>query len=474
MSETTNASKIIDALKSEANETLASVLGSTPLEAFNITDLGNFPYVWQNPSNLKFNKKTYTWIKSNLRADTTPLQFDPGTDFVNQYLQQATNIRWSLSEADQATLNKAAANATQQQAAVLNAWKSAMGSLPDPDGGLPIDSIANIITTTWADPPTDLNTIKTSLNLGKLLNKTPASGAPVLPVFVSWLNALGSSLALQNNVTMNNGYLDRAIDAIQNPTTENGGLAVDDGKIYPAYQVANQVSEIENALKAGSPVTLDMKVSRSTTDEFEVTITGQTGFKIPILEYFDVGVGASADYFSSDIATTDNTTTVSMSFPGVNLVNYGPVAFTQAGTSESWYWMDPIRAAVENGFPAADVSDYKFATEPTISDFDDTGQFGYVVGVAIAGYPTVTITVESASYQKIQKTFEQTVSSSVSFLGIKLASASESTYSNKVEVDESKSTVTITLSPPPSLVAGNVVDSVGWVLGVQPMYPAAS
>jgi len=61
----------------------------------------------------------------------------------------------------------------------------------------------------------------------------------------------------------------------------------------------------------------------------------------------------------------------------------------------------------------------------------------------------------------------------VSFLGIQLASASESTYSNDVTVDTANSTVTITLAPPQELVAGTVNASQAWVLGVQPNYPAA-
>ncbi len=43
MPESLDASVIIDALKAKANSVLASALGSTPLEAFAITSLGNFP-----------------------------------------------------------------------------------------------------------------------------------------------------------------------------------------------------------------------------------------------------------------------------------------------------------------------------------------------------------------------------------------------------------------------------------------------
>lgn len=467
MPESLDASVIIDALKAKANSVLSSALGSTPLQGFAITSQGNFPYNWQDTQNVtQFNQPTYTWISSNLKAGATPLELDGS--FVNLYIQALSAISWSLSKADQATLNIAASNATKQAAAVQNAWLQAFKKLPA--GSSPIDDIAKIITTTWASTPTTLMAIQNSINLGKLLDQTPASGQAVLPVFVSWLNAIGSSLSLQNNVTMNNAYLGRALAAVQNATSGNGGLLLNDGTTVPAFRVANQNSDIQNALASGSPVTMSMTVSRSTSNEFTVSVEGQTGFSIPVLDFLTIGIGGNASYFSSDLATTDNETTVDMSFPGANLVNFGPVAFTETGSSSSWFWMDPIRQAIANG--ANDVSGFKFSPVPPI-DFSPAGPFGFVMGVAISGYPTMTITIKSSSYQKIQKTFQQTASSSVSFLGIQLASASESTYSNNVQVDAASSTVTITLAPPQELVAGTVNAAQGWVLGVQPSYPAA-
>jgi hypothetical protein len=96
------------------------------------------------------------------------------------------------------------------------------------------------------------------------------------------------------------------------------------------------------------------------------------------------------------------------------------------------------------------------------------------MGAAISNYPSMEITVKSSSYQKIQQTFEQSASVGISFLGIPLGiGGRESSYSNKVTTSSTDSTVTITLNPPTELVAGSAVDSVGWVLGVQPDYPAA-
>ena len=470
-----NAMEIINNLKDKAADTLSASLGSAKLKSFDISSSGNFPYVWEDPRNLSFNQKTYEWISGSLKPKTSPAQFAPGTNFTNLYLQALTNISWSLSTAEQATLNQATQNTTQQQAAVLNAWKSSFGSLPA--GTNPIDEIASTIATTWANPATDLESIRNSINLGNLLNKVPAAGQPVMPVFVNWLNAYGASLALQNQVTMNNAYLRKAVAALQSPSVTNGGITLNDGNIVPAYIVNPQVSDIENAMSpanAKSNVTdLEMTVSQSSQSEFSVSIKGGASFKIPVMEFITFGVGGSANYFHEEIVKSGNDTTVHMTFPGTNLVTFGPRPFRQSGESQSWFWMDPVRDAIKNGFPAKDVSGFKFATQPGITDWSATGPFGYLAGVAIANYPTIKITVKSSNFQKIATDFKQGVNTSVSFLGIELASASEATHSAKVDVNESDSTVTITLEPPKSLVAGNAVDSVGWILGAITEYPAS-
>lgn len=470
MSESLKADVIINALKDQANNILSAALGSTRLEPFNIGSKGNMPYYWQNPRNLEFNQKTYEWIDSNLKAGTSPLQLDQS--FTNLYIDALGKIAYSLSTDDQAKLNKAKEDATDQQGAVLRAWKEAFGSIPPgTQTQQPIDLIATEIAANWAKPPTTLQDIQQSTNLNALLNNVPASGKSVVPVFANWLNAVGESVSLENNTTMNNAYVSWALRAAQNPDANNGGLQLDNNKIVPAYTVANQLSDILNGLKnSGQAANLTMTVTRSTENDFQVSVEAGASFTIPVLELLSINVGGNSKYFQSDIATTDNETNVTMNFPGVTLVNFGPADF-EMSPPRNWFWMKPIGDAIKNG--DSDVSGFKFSPRPQI-DFSKSGPFGYLMGVAISNYPSMEITVKSSSYERIQKTFQQSASIGVTFLGIPLGiGGKESSYSNKVTTDSSSKTVTITLNPPKELVAGENVDSVGWILGVQPAYPAA-
>jgi hypothetical protein len=470
------AATLIDQLTNQARSILSSVLQDQKLEPLDPASQGEFPYYSQNTRTLLFNNLTYAWINSSLKAGASPAQLDNSL-FTNQFTDVLGKVNYSLSKADQATLVAAQKNATNQQMALLTAWQQAYGSLPPATPTMqPIDIILATIANSWATPATTLPAMQQSINLNALLNNTPASGQPIRPVLASWLNAMGSSISLQNATTMNNAYVARALAAVQtaaagNPPLGNGGLALDNNTTVPAYTISPQLSDIINALSdlSTNKITLDMTVTRATQSEYKVSVSGGTSFSIPILSFFGVSAGGSASYFSDQIATTSNSVRVLMTFTGCNLINFGPLPYNQAN-GLGWAWFEPIRQAIQNG--GKDVSGYKFSPQPQV-DFSTAGPFGYADAVAISNYPSVEITVKSANYQSILQTFQQETHASVSFLGIPLASATESTYSSSASQDASSSTVTIKLSPPQSLVAGNTNLSVGWVLGAVLSYPCA-
>lgn len=466
---------MIQGITAQANAILSQVL-QAPLQPLNCGSLGQFPYFYQNSTNLLFNHLTYNWINSSLVAGAVPAQLDTAL-FSNQFINALSKVVYSLSKADQAQLVAAQKNASNQQLALLNAWKQAYGSLPASKPGMaPIDAITSIIASTWAVPATTLTAMQASTNLNALLNNTPASGQPIRPVLAAWLHAMATSIGLQNAVTMNNAYLAEALNSVQHPAVGNapqgnGGLAVDDNDTYPAYTISPDLSAIINSLSDpnATKIPLKMSVSRASQSEYQVSVNGGGSFTIPILDFLTLSAGGSASYFQDQIATSSNQVTIEMTFSGCNLVNFGPAPF-DASTGNFWAYFDPIREAIRNG--NSDVSGFKFSPDPGI-DFSENGGFGYVNGVAIVNYPAISITVTSSDYQSILTTFQQTSSTAITFMGIPLASATESTYSSTASQGGTTNTVTITLSPPQSLVAGNINTSVGWVLGAELTYPCA-
>jgi hypothetical protein len=465
------APEIIDSLKSQAQTAIGSALGTQPLVAFETGALGNFPYYYTDPSNLMFNSLTYNWINNSLNGDEPPIQQMPGSLFTNSVLDVLATVTYSLSKADQVKLNNAYSAAQNQQMALLTAWKAAYGSLPTPAKNQTIvDAIMSIVCTTWASPATTPYAMQNSTNLGVLLNAAPNSGRALFPLLGNYLNALGDSMTLFNAQVMRNAYVAQALAALQTPTAANGAMQLNDGssKFYPAYTVNTPLSDILNGLQnPAEPVQLEMEVNIASETEYSVSVSGKAGFTIPFLDFFTLGIKGSASYFHDEIVKQSSSVTVKMSFSGVTVVNFVPNVFNES-TGQNWFSLQPILDAIKND--GQDVSGYHFSPEPG-TEFGPTGSFGILQGLAISNYPSIEIVITSDNYKSIQTTFQQQVSTSLTFLGIPLASASESTYSNSASSSESNSTVTITLDPPPNMVAGTSVSSLGWILGVQTFYP---
>lgn len=407
-------------------------------------------------------------IASSVTGDSA---VELGQSFNSAFIRALSSIAFSLSDDDQAKLTKAKADTVAQETAILNAWKSAYGSFPEGDGQ-PIDRIIGVIATSWADPATTLQGMADATDLRKLLSKAPPSGMKIIPVLSTYINAISSVIPIENAVSMNQHYITTALGNLQNPSEKNGGLLADDGKYYPAYSVSTQLSDILNGLKAESnKISVSMSITRTSEEEFSVKVSGGTSFKIPVLDFLTVGVDASADYFSKEVATSSNSIEVELTFTGVTLVNFAPLNYDTSQPKENWYWTDPIMEAIK--IDDSNQTGFRFALDPNI-DFSTNGPFGIVTGVAISNYPSVRITAKGSNYESVEKAFSQSASVDVSFLGIPLGiGGSESTYSHSAKSNKSEQSVTITLDPPPELVAGNSVDSNGWVLGVQTEYPAA-
>lgn len=456
-----------DATALLSNASVQSFVLPPSFVPFTVTALGNFPYYWQNPSNLKFNHLTYDWISSNLRAGFTPVQLDGS--FTNYFIQALGAITYQLSTADLNALSQARQNAINEQFAMLSAWQAVYGSIPNATPTQqPIDIIINTIATTWATPPTTWTAMQSSTNIDALLNSAPASGQTILPVLQQYLNALGSSISLQNAVSMNNGFVQQALAALQSPTVANGGISADNNFLYPAFAMLTPLADILSGLNTSSnTIALSMTVTANSSNGYTVSLDKNSSINVAASDFFQLFVANNADFFNSLVQTGSAPVQLEMTFPGVVQVNFTPVSIDQS-TGQNWYWIMPITNAIANG--TSDVSGFKFSPNPQI-DFSAKGPFGFLNSVAISNYPSVKITAAAPNPQSVAKTFQSQSVLNPTFLGVSLNAPNQTPYSASTAIDSVNSTVIFTLSPPPA--SAQTLTSVGWVLGVQPVFPAA-
>ncbi len=432
---------------------------------------GNFPYYWQSPQNLEFNAKTYAWIESNLKANTSPVQL--GQIFTNLYIQALSSVSYSLSTSDQAKLAQNTANTINQQGALLSAWRDAFGSIPKGTGTQqPIDLVLQEITHGWALPPTTLERLQNSLDLQQSLNKIPSSGRSVLPALSNYLSAIDNSISLINATTMNNGYLSRALAAAQNPSLDNGALTISDGWTVPAYAVATPLPQILRDLNAtpdAAAPRLKMSVGRSFAADYSVAINGGRSIDIAAADFLTIATDRSSNLFHDAIVDRSKSTEVEVAFNGTATVYFGPVAFSMP-LLKNWFWTDPIEQAVKNA--GQDVSGFKFSPVPQI-DFSPSGPFGLVTGVVISRNPSLSISAESGNYKAIAQDMESAQSVRLKFLGRPMGSRGEdSDYTISTKIDATASTVKLDFEQSPT-ASEDTMDSTAFVLGVQTSFPAA-
>ena len=480
---TSPAAPLLEAIAGNAATALSAALGGGSLVSFQVGDLGNFPYYYNDPATGNFNILTYDWINQSLNNNTPPITQEEGI-FANTYTEALANVTFALSAADLATLTTAQTNSSTQTNALITAWTQNIGTPAGTGTGPQINSIMATVIS-WAPPGTTLINVSTAKNLRQLLGNMPASGELVLTPLAKYLNAINSVVPLQSASTMNPGYLIDCLTNVQSASSGNGGLTCSDGNTYPAYTISPDLPDLQAQLgNTNSTVSATMTVSQSSdSDSCNVQVSEGESFGIGFSDFltFTMSESTSENYFQTDIVSdSSNSVSVVVTYTGPTLVNFGPAEF-DLDTENGWFWLDPITQALTNG--QSGVTGFSFASPSDAtaqpSYYATSGNFGYLTGVAIANYPSVAITITNSNTQTISTISDNITNSNTftaSILGFGLGSSTtdstSSSCSASTKTNTSGTSVTITLTPPPAGPAGST--SLAWIIGVQTLYPAAS
>ncbi len=439
-------------------------------EAFSPGSLGNFPYYWQDPSSLKFNALTYRWVSSGLAPSSLPVQLN-GV-FTNRYMQAISKIAFVLSKADQAILDNDQARTTNQQLALMVAWKSAFGSLPaDAMRSPPINLIMEEITTRWASPPTDLYAIVRAADPSLLLNTVPDAGKPVLPYLMKYLAVISASLPLLDAIVRNNALLKAVMAALQAPALSNGALETNRNRLQPAFDMQTPVADILKGLAATNTnraVTLNLSLIPQSNGALEVTVNQGKSARIAPDQILSLQKPHSADPLSAALSQSGSASTLTARFTGATPVFFAPAPFSTQ-TLRNWFWADPIIDACRNA--NADKTGFRFALQHN-RDFSEKGDFGYLSSVVISRVPSITVktTVEHAA--QLRTAINANAGKSLNFLGRDIGTLN-TPGGFKAEIEGTFGDA-LKLEPAAAQGAGGSIDARAFVLGAQTVFPIAA
>ncbi len=387
--------------------------------------------------------------------------------FISDYNSVYLKLMFQLSTKDQATQQQNDANTAKAVRALTplwNAWVQAMKQkeIPelDKDTKIALIQITNTLQTIWVSedyievlkddpsyPYTNLN------NFDKIFGEIPASVSKQMRTYiVDIYSAQGKGGVISAMVANATQTIAGIINNVQNPDESNGGMNLTGDNAYvPGLMFApNDPLAVVGALGQNPPTgtfqyTANITKSEKTTLNFQASVGG--GINIPILSFFSLGLsgGASGSIFQEDFAGSKYSVKVVVNNPTVNpIVTINPQLYN-ISTRKGWMSTSPVKEAIKNG-KNTDVTGYRFTSEPNFN-FAEGGDFGYINSLVLSQFLELSMTFEECNSKDVKNYFEQHASAGISFLGIKLGGASESSSHSYEYSDETNTSITVTLKP---------------------------
>lgn len=450
---------------------------------------GDFMWNWQNSSQV-FNDFTFQYINARISPgdiDNT-IKLSSGGGFANAYVELLNAMQYSLSQADQATLTKAQSNASVQAGTIVADYQTTFGTITDSQlqaSGFttkPDYVIGYMLGSVWsgATPPLSYSTMASARNLNTLLPKAPISADQVISDVTVYLNLMQPVNGLQDQLQNGAWTLQQLKNNTMYPSKSNGGMQTFDpntGAVNSQYDtgwnVPYSVSSINNDLQnIGRTISIGMTTSQSSSDQIEVHVEGQAGFKVG--SWLTFSTQASGSYDMSNVSGSSTNCSVSITYAGYSMVPAQPTAWKQA-TNIGFYFADPINQAVAN--TGRDVTGFKFLNNPpyNLNALANGGNFGLLTNLLISNYPTIEITYSNANYSKFMESWNQKVSGNLTLFGfIKLGSFSQGAYSSSVTQGSDNSSFKVTFSASPEVTSVPQNQKTAFVIGAAVTNPGVN
>ncbi|HEU0015466.1 MAG TPA: hypothetical protein VFQ45_17380 [Longimicrobium sp.] len=427
------------------------------------------------------NRLTYNYVSGAVTespAGEDSVQVGAANSFSNLYQQLVNAITWQFGAADNATLQAAQTRSQTAATSLVSTYVSTYG-VPTPAQMQAAQAVSPLIATTqdyivsyaagylWAgipagQRPLSLYTMQTTPNLRSLLQYAPASAQPTIQALTAYLNALGPAASLLDEQSLGN-YTLQQIKNNLTPSAGNGGMLQSNPPTtsyflgYGSNKSPSQIlQELNNASQA---VTVQFSSQQSSQSSYDISFSGEGGFTWGG-ELLSISAGTS---FRGDVAGqqgSGSSTRISMTYPGVTILPFFPTAWQQTSTGSTGWFYEPIihQAWVNSQAGAGAGSGFTFLNGVPGGITLGPDGLGYLSGIVVSGYPTITVNFTEGNYQQFSSWLSTHTQVSVSLFGfIPLGSSSVDTYTASASQSSSQTGFTLTLTPPAPGSQGQVI-----------------
>jgi hypothetical protein len=458
---------------------------------------GGFNYYWQiigpTGANL-FNYNTFNYVANRMAVDTaTGGLMGAGTILAQDFVSEMSGIRFLLSQADAAKLTAVQSKLQQLGQTIVQDYTQAYGPItstqlaaastalnwPPAMNFTAVDFVIQYIAGyIWSGSyqSKTLPLTYSQLGVASSLPAMDAQGAQVWGDVQLYLNESQSIWGIQDELGTNNGILAILKNNIKNPSATNGGMVSQDVSANQyttvGYSLSPSPQQIETQLQnAAQKISLQLTAAVS-NKQVSVQIGSQSAMSVDA-GWFTCSFGtSSSSYNLTDIQGAGTSLSVSIQFPGWQLVQVSPTPFNN---NVGWWDSSILAATVQN--TSQDVTGFRWVTgqAPVAFDFQPTGNFGQMDTLLISQSPTVTITFNKGSYHSFSQVYQSASSSTFSIFGIPFSTQSSSTYSSSLQQGSSDSSFTLTMAPNfGTVLAQTQLQRQAFVLGGTATFPGAT
>jgi hypothetical protein len=443
----------------------------TPVDS---AGMGDLFWYWNNAA--IFNTDTWNQFNNVMQYNADGyLQTTDGaalnTALFNLYLAMA----YKLTDADQSQLNDANMKAQGILNTVVGDYTSMFGAIPAANSGTATAKLIYITDQilSWGTPAPSLADFRISTNPTSLIPNSPIGSDKLISDFMTYLSQTDAAATIQNAINSQNAQVKLSAQNLS-PTpaqVKPGWMAAADvtgaSSILPYLKIAEPTSSIQNALGGTQGFDVEMMVTKVDEKTVSVSVNGGAGAS-GWIGWFGLSGGGSASYNSFSFDQNVTQVSLKMSFKGVT--KFTPSLSSSAfdiGTNTGWWNPKMINDAANND---PNVSGMAFTT-PQHYNFDTDGDFGVLDVMAICDMPTIEMVFHNATESSFSSHFSEETHWGVSFLGIPLGGGSQSYSSSKYQYDSTAGTVTVSMTPPPSVIPGNLLTSQAYVIGANCAWP---
>lgn len=468
---------VLTTIQSAAQPT-AAALGMTSMLPVDEGSLGDFPWFWQNGTS--FNANTYNWLNHLFAYNNDGYVTTDGTSAMTAYYNVMQQIAYTLDAADTSAYTAANQAASAVAQAVVTDYTSTIGPFPGTVGPSLVPQLNYVMSQVlgWGTPGLTLGQLRSSINPRSLLPNVPLGADQLVDDLMTYLSQTASIANIQAAaVSFNAQITDIRNNLTTMPATATKGYmtVITDGaqaSVVPQITIDESVPLIQSALHpasgTGNSFSATYTVSNMNQSTMQLSAAGGASATGDVDFFLTLSAGANWSYNMSKFDESQSGLQVTLTFNGVTTVTPAFAPFQV--TDLTGYWDPlPIREAAN---PPQGQSSYGFtAAQPY--DFGPNGDFGFISRLMISQQPVITLVYSTSNVQAFQDAFKEQASFSVSFLGIPLGGASQSSYTAHVSQNSQAGTVTITLSPP-ATPPGAATDQLAYVVGAQMQWPGAA